>query len=179
MFSDSSNRNASTSHLVVVALGSNLGTPAENVLKGAARVQEKLQVPVQLSSLWVTEPVDCPPGSPPFINSVLTFLAPPGLLPEQLITELQTIEQEFGRPAKRSLNQPRSIDLDLIAFGNKVVVAPGLTVPHPRAHLRRFVLAPLAELAPELRLPGQKKSVAELLALLPGSPRTEKLLIES
>lgn len=177
MSSDSPNQVPRNSHLVVVALGSNLGSTVETVLKGAARLREKLHVPVQLSSLWSSEPVDCPPGSPPFINAVLTFLAPEDLAPESLLAELKTIEREFGRVPKVTMNEPRVLDLDLIAFGNIILQTPELTIPHPRAHLRRFVLAPLAELAPELRLPGRSESVAELLDLLPPGPNISQIRV--
>ncbi|MCL5097468.1 MAG: 2-amino-4-hydroxy-6-hydroxymethyldihydropteridine diphosphokinase, partial [Candidatus Omnitrophica bacterium] len=73
-------------------------------------------------------------------------------------------EMEFGRPPARVPNEPRLLDLDLIAFGTQTRHTPGLILPHPRAHQRRFVLQPLAEIAPDLVLPGQVKTVAQLLA---------------
>lgn len=76
------------------------------------------------------------------------------------------MEREFGRRPKLVLNEPRPLDLDLIAFGSEKRSTPRLTLPHPRAHLRRFVLQPLNEIAPELILPGQLKSAGELLAEL-------------
>ena len=74
---------------------------------------------------------------------------------------------EFGRQAKKVPNEPRPLDLDLIAFGAETRDTPELILPHPRAHLRRFVLQPLSEIAPELVLQGQGKTVADLLAELP------------
>ena len=87
--------------------------------------------------------------------------------PESLLKKLRELETEFGRAPKMVLNEPRPLDLDLIAFGSETRNSPALILPHPRAHLRRFVLQPLGEIAPELILPGQRKTVAQLLAGLP------------
>ncbi len=76
---------------------------------------------------------------------------------------MQELEKVFGRTPKKALNEPRPLDLDLIAFGNETRHSPELTLPHPRAHRRRFVLQPLSEIAPDLILPGQNKTVAQLL----------------
>lgn len=88
-------------------------------------------------------------------------------MPASLLKKLRDLENEFGRSPKKVLNEPRPLDLDLIAFGDERCDLPELILPHPRAHLRRFVLQPLSEIAPALILPGQGKTVAELLALLP------------
>lgn len=122
--------------------------------------------PLLRSSLWRSAPVDCPPGSPDFINAVAAFAPMSNLTPESLLAELQKLECEFGRQPKTVLNEARPLDLDLIAWGDEVRNSPTLTLPHPRAHLRHFVLCPLAELAPDLVLPGQSRTVAELLAAL-------------
>jgi len=87
--------------------------------------------------------------------------------PESLLAKLQTLEKEFGRQPKAVLNEPRALDLDLIAFGGETRSTPALTLPHPRAHLRPFVLQPLSEIAPDYRLPGQTQTVLELLKSLP------------
>ena len=123
--------------------------------------------PLQKSSLWQTTPVDCPPGSPRFINAVVGLVPRAGETPESLLAQLQAIEREFGRKPKKLLNEPRPLDLDLIAWGNEIRSTPALTLPHPRAHLRRFVLQPLSEIAPYLVLPGQTRTIAELLDRLP------------
>jgi len=81
-----------------------------------------------------------------------------------LLIKLQALEKKFGRRPKKVSNEPRPLDLDLIAFGNEVRHTPQLVLPHPRAHRRRFVLQPLAQIAPDLVLPGQELSVAGLLA---------------
>ena len=150
--------------LSYVAIGSNLGDARQNVLHAMERLQEFSDAPLLRSSLIETAPVDCPPGSSNFVNAVVGLVPSAGETPESLHAALQEIEREFGRVPKKVLNEPRPLDLDLIAFGNEVRNSRQLTLPHPRAHLRRFVLQPLAEIAPDLVLPGQTKTVTELLA---------------
>ena len=127
------------------------------------------------SSLWETTPVDCPPGSPVFVNAVAGLLPRRGETPESLLAKLQGLEREFGRRPKKVLNEARPLDLDLLAFGGEQRATEELTLPHPRAHQRRFVLQPLSEIAPDLILPGQSKSVAELLERLPPDTDMRKL----
>jgi len=127
--------------------------------------------PVLRSSLWETSPVDCPPDSPPFINAVVALEPRPGETPEGLLGKLQEIEKEFGRQTKKRFNEPRPLDLDLIAFGDETRDTAELQLPHPRAHLRRFVLAPLSEIAPSLVLPFQRKKIRDLLSELGGGER--------
>lgn len=158
-----------------IALGSNLETPAENLRRAMRRLAALSAEPPFNSSLWQTTPVDCPPGSPPFVNAVVSLVPLAGETAESLLPKLQGLEREFGRAPKKVLNEPRPLDLDLIAFGDERRCGPELTLPHPRAHERRFVLAPLAELAPDLVLPGQSKSVAQLLAGLPPDPGMRKV----
>jgi 2-amino-4-hydroxy-6-hydroxymethyldihydropteridine diphosphokinase len=102
------------------------------------------------------------------MNAVAGLIPKPGETPESLLVKLQRIEKRFGRQPKKVRNEPRSLDLDLIAFGGETRATRELTLPHPRAHLRRFVLQPLAEIASDLILPGQKKTVAQLLGELRG-----------
>jgi 2-amino-4-hydroxy-6-hydroxymethyldihydropteridine diphosphokinase len=153
--------------MVFVALGSNLGDSRKIVSDALARLQCVSDAPVLKSSLWQTSPVDCPPDSPKFVNAVAGFVPRKEETPESLLKILRELESEFGRKPKTVLNEPRSLDLDLIVFRNEIRNSPELVLPHPRAHLRRFVLQPLSEIAPELILPGQGKTVAELLAGLP------------
>lgn len=152
-----------SSSLAIVSLGSNLGDSRKNILDAMARLRKLSSKPILKSSLWRTSPVDCPPGSPEFINAVVGFAPKKTETPKSLLKKLQKLEKEFGRTRKKVLNEPRTLDLDLIAFGEKLCDTPDLTLPHPRAHLRRFVLEPLFEIAPDLVLPGQGKSVAQLL----------------
>jgi len=152
--------------MAIVALGSNLGDSRQSILRAMERLQSFSDAPLLRSSLWQTSPVDCPPGSPVFVNAVVALAPQPRETPESLLAKLQTLEKEFGRKPKKVLNEPRPLDLDLIAFGNQTRAAKELTLPHPRAHQRRFVLQPLSEIAPNLILPGQAKTVAQLLAKL-------------
>lgn len=155
---------------VFVALGSNLGESRRTLGQAIERLAQLSNGPLLRSAIRQTAPVDCPPGSPPFLNAVVGFLPRPGETPESLLARLQELEREFGRRPRQGLNEPRPLDLDLIAFGGEVRATPQLTLPHPRAHLRRFVLQPLSEIAPGLVLPGQEAAVARLLERLPKDP---------
>ncbi len=141
-----------------------MGDSARNLIQAIERLAALSDLPLLVSSLWETTPVDCPPGSPPFVNAVVSLVPRKSETPESLLSRLQTLEQEFGRPLEHGRNEPRPLDLDLIAFGEQQRAGPGLVLPHPRAHLRQFVLQPLAELHPELKLPGQQQTVAQLLS---------------
>jgi len=147
---------------VYIALGSNLGDSVQILTEAMKRLAELSDQPLLRSSLWATSPVDCPPGSPDFVNAVVGLTPLPGETPESLLGKLQALEKELGRRPKKVMNEARPLDLDVIAFGDEVRNTVGLVLPHPRAHLRQFVLAPLAEIAPELVLPGQAKTVVEL-----------------
>ena len=140
-----------------------------------ARLQTFSEEPVLKSSLWQTSPVDCPPGSPKFVNAVVGLVPRKRETPESLLEKMRELEKEFGRQPKAVLNEARPLDLDLIAFGNETRATPELTLPHPRAHLRKFVLQPLNEIAPEMVMPGQGNRVAQLLAALPAVERVTRL----
>jgi 2-amino-4-hydroxy-6-hydroxymethyldihydropteridine diphosphokinase len=161
--------------LVFVALGSNQGDSVELIRKAIEQLQQFSDEPLHQSSLWQTPPVDCPPGSPDFLNAVVALTSLADETPETLLGKLQSVEKEFGRRPKKVLNEPRPLDLDLIAFGNETRATGKLILPHPRAHLRRFVLQPLAEIAPDLILPGQTKTVQQLLEELPREGAIRKL----
>ena len=163
------------SPLAVAALGSNLGDSRRIILDAMARLQTFSDKPILKSSLWQTSPVDCPPDSPKFVNAVVGLAPRVGETPESLHAKLQALEKEFGRLPKMVLNEPRPLDLDLITVGNEMRHSPELILPHPRANLRRFVLQPLSEIAPELVLPGQGKPVAELLAELPADETVKRI----
>ena len=146
--------------IIYLSLGSNLGDRAAQL----ARAMEALAAAgvrvVRRSSLYRTEPVDVPTQSW-FLNCVLE--AETDLMPRQLLRILLEVERSLG--GKKLVRRgPRAIDIDLLLYGANVVHAPELEVPHPRMAERRFVLVPLAELAPLLPHPTLAKTVAELLA---------------
>jgi len=153
-----------------IGLGSNLasmaGSPADTVLAAVERLAGWSEGPFRKSSLWVSEPVGCPPGSPPFINAVVSITPGLGVNPHDLLRDLLELEAEFGRQRSGLANEPRSLDLDLLCFGDRQITDPVLTLPHPAAHCRGFVLLPLAEIAPGFRLPGQQRTVEELASML-------------
>jgi 2-amino-4-hydroxy-6-hydroxymethyldihydropteridine diphosphokinase len=149
--------------LAFVALGANLGDAASAIRRAMDQLESFSAQPLLRSSLWQSEPVDCPPGSPPFINAVVALTPQLEETPESLLAKLHALEAEFGRQRGNIRNAPRPLDLDLIAFGNQTHASPELALPHPRAVQRRFVLQPLEEIAPDLILPGQTKTVRELL----------------
>ncbi|MEI9962188.1 MAG: 2-amino-4-hydroxy-6-hydroxymethyldihydropteridine diphosphokinase [Limisphaerales bacterium] len=151
----------------LIALGSNLGDFRQNILNAMARLQKFSDAPILKSSLWQTSPVDCLPDSPKFVNAVIGLVPQKNKTPESLLKKLRELEKEFGRAPKTILNEPRPLDLDLIAFGSETRDTTELILPHPRAHLRRFVLQPLSEIAPDLILPHQTKTILQLLAELP------------
>ncbi|MCP2015056.1 2-amino-4-hydroxy-6-hydroxymethyldihydropteridine diphosphokinase [Deinococcus sp. HSC-46F16] len=128
-----------------VALGANLGDPLVT-LRWAREALARLGTVTGVSALYRTAPVGGPTGQPDYLNAVLrleTELRPPGLL-----AGLHGLEAEAGRE-RRERWEARTLDLDLLLYGEEVWETPGLTLPHPRAWDRAFVLAPLADLAPE------------------------------
>ena len=161
--------------IAYIALGSNLGDSRLVVLRAMERLQELSDEPLVKSSLLETAPVDCPPGSPNFVNAVVGLVTRPEETPESLLKKLLALEKEFGRTPKKVLNEARPLDLDLIAFGSETRATPELTLPHPRAHLRQFVLQPLAEIAPDLVLPDSGASVKKLLSQLTSAEVVRKL----
>ena len=158
---------SSGSPTAYIALGSNLADPKGNILRAFEQLQLLSVEPLIRSSLWETAPVDCPPGSPFFVNAAAAIVPHATETPESLLLKLQALEAEFGRTPKKVMNEARPLDVDLIAFGNEVRASPNLILPHPRAKLRRFVLEPLQEIAPDLLLPGHSETIAELLQQLP------------
>lgn len=146
-----------------IALGSNIEPRLLN-LQAAHRGLLELQrgpEPVLCSKVYETSPVNCPDGSPLFLNAVLEITT--DLSPRALLAELQALESNLGRPLQREQNSPRTIDLDLIYCGDLTHSDPDLVIPHPRLSERRFVLQPLADIRPELILPDFTKNVEELL----------------
>jgi 2-amino-4-hydroxy-6-hydroxymethyldihydropteridine diphosphokinase len=148
---------------VVVALGSNLGLEGRssiNILQEALAQFGPAGLRVQCRSSWWRSAAWPDPTEPPYINGVA--LVETDLRPQHVLDALHGIEASFGRVRERA-NASRVLDLDLIAYGRAVLSAPGLTLPHPRAAERRFVMGPLAQIAPAWRHPVLSAS-AETLA---------------
>ena len=149
-----------------IALGSNLGDRLANLTAGREAVLRLpgISAPVLQSRVYETEPVGTGPDAGPFLNAVIEveFSADPFAL----LAALRSIESALGRPIRYPRNAPRTLDLDILYAGDLVRHDDTLILPHPRLHLRRFVLAPLNDIRPDLRLPGQTHTVAELLARL-------------
>ena len=149
-----------------IALGSNLGDRPAN-LQAARDCLREIAAPGEpflQASNYQTEPLHCPPGSPPFYNSVVEIAFAGEAF--QLLELTQAIEKKLGRAAAPERNAPRIIDVDLLYFGDEIIDTEALVLPHPRIGERRFVLQPLAEIRPELVLPGQTRSIAELLDVI-------------
>lgn len=146
-----------------IALGANLGDRLATLREAVARIGD-LGTIVAISRLYDTEPVGYA-DQPRYLNGAL--LLDTDLEPEALLDGLQQIEHDLGR-VRTFPNAPRTLDLDLLFYGDRVIKTSRLTVPHPRLHERAFVLTPLAEIAPDIIHPILKQSVRELLASLPG-----------
>jgi 2-amino-4-hydroxy-6-hydroxymethyldihydropteridine diphosphokinase len=157
-----------------VGIGANQGDPVEQV-RAALRVLGTWG-PMRASSLWRSEPlVDAASTAPEpwYVNAVAELELDGDAF--TCLERLHAVERDFGRPASRARWAPRTLDLDLLLFADLVLSSERLTLPHPGLSKRRFVLAPLAELAPDLIPPGQTRSVAALLADLDDPLRVEKL----
>ena len=150
-----------------IALGSNLGERLAN-LRNARREIISMKgalPPLRCSAIYETEPIDCEKGAAKFFNAVIEF----GYAgqPIELRRELAAIERVLGRPAAHERNMSRPIDLDLLYFGDVIIETAELRLPHPRIVDREFVLRPLADIRPDLVLPGQTEAVDVLLLRLP------------
>ena len=144
---------------VAIALGSNLGDRRGH-LEWAVTHLTHVVADLRLSAVFETEPVDVPDIQPPYLNAVVTGTTTTPA--RELLTHLQILERRRGR-TRTSFRGARTLDLDLILYGDEVVTDEGLEVPHPRFRERLFVLEPLAALAPDMRDPVTGKTVRELL----------------
>jgi 2-amino-4-hydroxy-6-hydroxymethyldihydropteridine diphosphokinase len=146
-----------------VALGSNIGDRLENLREARKAIVSlaNVKAPILSSAVYETEPVGCEPGARNFLNAIVEFEY--GDNPAHLLEQLIQIEEALGRKRDHPQNVSRTIDIDLIYCGDQRIDDERLQLPHPRLHLREFVLRPLADIRPELMLPGQTKTVNELL----------------
>ncbi|HEX8290270.1 MAG TPA: 2-amino-4-hydroxy-6-hydroxymethyldihydropteridine diphosphokinase [Pyrinomonadaceae bacterium] len=151
-----------------VGMGSNLGDRAGNLLLALRGMTGAGLRVARLSSAYETEPDGVFEEQPAFLNMVAELSAPLPA-PGELLRLLLDVERSLGRSRERPL-APRTLDLDLLLYGGKLSATDALTLPHPRLHLRRFVLAPLAELIPAARHPTRGETYAELLAATPERP---------
>lgn len=155
---------------MAIGLGGNVGSPEATFALALAGLAPHVEG-LTCSPFYLTAPVGGPP-QPDFLNAVATgrtFLTPLGLL-----ELLKRLEAEAGRPDSGEPNGPRPLDLDLLLYGDLQTDLPELVVPHPRLVARRFVLAPLADLVPDLVVPGTGRTVASLLASAPPA-RVERM----
>ena len=152
-----------------VALGSNIGDRLENLREARRAILSLANVtpPILSSAVYETEPVDCEPRAGKFLNAVVEFEYQGN--PVHFLEALIEIEEGLGRERNHPHNVSRTIDIDLLYCGDQRINDDRLQLPHPRLHLRVFVLRPLADIRPDLVLPVGKKSVSDLLTNLQDS----------
>jgi 2-amino-4-hydroxy-6-hydroxymethyldihydropteridine diphosphokinase len=155
--------------LVYLSLGSNIGDRAANLNAAIDRLRVLGEV-VAVSSFYETEPVEFI-AQAWFLNCAVALDTEK--TPQQLLAGIVDIEQQLGRRRGRKKG-PRIIDLDILLFGNSIVDDPGLTIPHPAMHERRFALEPLAEIAPDALHPVLQQTIRELRDALPSEPVVRK-----
>jgi 2-amino-4-hydroxy-6-hydroxymethyldihydropteridine diphosphokinase len=156
---------------VFIGLGSNLGDRAALLAQGLDSLAEAGFGTDARSALYLTEPVDAPPQDW-FVNAVAAGHTE--LSPDELLAACLEVERDLGR--ERAVHHgPRTLDLDILIYGDELRQGPDLTLPHPRMHERRFVLVPLCELAPDLRHPRLGATMRELLELCPDRSRVMRL----
>lgn len=156
--------------LVHLGLGSNLGNRQANLRQAVDQLGGLGRI-VAVSAFYETEPVEFT-RQPWFLNCTLALET--DKMPRQFLTAILRIERDLGR-RRTQPKGPRTIDIDILLFGDSVIEAQGLTIPHPALHERRFVLEPLAEIAPEARHPVLKKTIRELLDALPPGPAVRRV----
>lgn len=145
-------------------LGGNLGKTEMFFDAALAGLAAAGAVGMLRSRLYLTAPVDCVPGTPDFLNCAVTGFFSGA--PLELLALTQSLEIKAGRPAFHSSREARVLDIDIILFGRHLLSTPKLSIPHPRARFRRFVLEPLAEIAPDFTFPDTGETVSAALARL-------------
>ena len=158
-------------NITYLSLGSNLGDRAGN-LRAAVEKLSGFGKIVAVSSFYETEPVELT-NQPWFVNCAVALETEQ--VPEAFLGELLALEQSMGRRRTQEKG-PRTIDIDILLFGDAIIETAGLSIPHPAMHQRRFVLVPMAEIAPEQRHPILKRSMRELLDALPPGAAVRQIL---
>ena len=151
-----------------------MGVSVDAVERALAELEELSDAGFRASSLWRTSPVDCPPGSGDFVNAV-ALLVVDSTAPEALLKGLKAMERRYGRNSAPIRNAPRELDLDLLLFGDEECRSEELTLPHPRANARRFVMVPAAEVAPDWIWPGTDRSISEIAESLVTDERLHRI----
>ena len=162
--------NSPVTELAYLSLGSNLGDRAANLRAALARLSTLGSVR-KVSSFYETEPVEVT-DQPWFLNCVVVLETDKP--PRDLLQGTLAIEKQMGRQRTREKG-PRTIDIDILLYGDRIVDEPGLNIPHPAMHERRFVLEPLAEIAPEIVHPRLKKTAREILDGLPAGQSVQRV----
>jgi 2-amino-4-hydroxy-6-hydroxymethyldihydropteridine diphosphokinase len=157
-----------------VALGSNLGDRMANLEAARTAILNLpgMGPPVRASPIYETAPIDCEPGAGDFLNAVVEFESEAE--PLDLLEQLIRVEESLGRKRDHERKTSRMIDVDLLYCGDLMVESEQLRLPHPRLHLRKFVLRPLVDIRPDLILPNQTKTVRDLLAQVRDSSKVAR-----
>ena len=161
---------------VYLSIGSNIGDKESNIASSIAMLGSYVDKKnIRTSSFYNSEPL-YNQNQPSFINIVVELHTT--LSPFEFLDQIQEIEKTLGRKFPREKNEPRTIDIDIILFGDSFIETDQLTIPHPGALLRKFVLLPLSELIPEQVFPGTNHKIVDLLNNCPDTSRVSKHLIE-
>jgi len=160
---------------IAIGLGANLDQPRQQIQNAITELAAAGLELIRCSCLYETQPVDCVPGTAAFLNAAL--IGRWTMAPLQMLSICQEIELKLGRPRHHSSREARIIDLDLLLVDQLSMQTPPLTLPHPRLRQRAFVLAPLAEIAPDWPVPPDAATVAQLYQQLRRRPDSDSELI--
>ena len=164
------------SNIIYLSLGSNLGDRESNIASSIAMLGAYIEnKDIRTSSFYVSEPL-YNTNQPPFINIIVELNTV--FTPFQFLDKIHDIEKMLGRKIDREKNAPRTIDIDIVLFGDAFIETAELTIPHSHALLRKFVLVPLAELVPDKIFPGTKHKMIDLLEKCPDTSIVDKYLID-
>jgi 2-amino-4-hydroxy-6-hydroxymethyldihydropteridine diphosphokinase len=159
------------SHIAYLSAGSNIGDRQGTLISAVENLRSKAIQVCMVSSFYETEPVDFL-SQPWFLNMALEIRT--ALSPRELLHSCREIEEGHGR-ARSFQGAPRTLDIDILLYGDQIIAEPDLQIPHPRMERRRFVLEPLAEIAPHILHPILAETIQSLLAACPDSSRVVRL----